>query len=153
DVEELPDARADQEAHGAAEEGAVGPYRLGQLGIGLQRELGGLPVGREVVLAAQPGVIDTRRVGPARIDPREGAVLGHQRLPETRAATATGAMPSNRTAALSAYRRIRQRPPQAPRLRPPLPGAGWLRQPARGTSRPGRPGFTGGRCRRSACGC
>jgi hypothetical protein len=32
DVKELPDTRADQEAHRPAKEGPVGPYRLRQLG-------------------------------------------------------------------------------------------------------------------------
>jgi hypothetical protein len=63
DVEELADARlTGEEADRAGQERPVGADRPGPLRIGLQRHVRGGPVGREVVLPAQPVVIDARDV-------------------------------------------------------------------------------------------
>ena len=71
DVEELADARlGGQEPHGAAEEGAVlagdGP------GVRLNRDhrAGGVLVGSEIVVPAQPPVVDPGDVGLAGVDVR-----------------------------------------------------------------------------------
>jgi hypothetical protein len=59
DVEELPDARlARQVADRAGQERPVGAHGQGQVRVRLQRPVTGLPVGGEMVLAAQPVVID-----------------------------------------------------------------------------------------------
>src|SRR5262249_26272235 len=63
EVEELPDARVGQVAHGPGEEGAVGPGRGADGGVGGYGLLAGDPVGLEVVLSAEPVVVDPGRVG------------------------------------------------------------------------------------------
>lgn len=69
EVEELRDAGlTGQVLHRPGQELAVGPHRLGQLRVGLQRQLARLPVGGEVILAAEPVVVDPGRVGLARVD-------------------------------------------------------------------------------------
>ena len=72
DVEELPDLRlGGQEADRAGQEGAVGPDREHQVRLRLQGPLAGLTVRGEVVLPAQPVVVDPR-------DMRDGDVeVGH----------------------------------------------------------------------------
>jgi len=71
DVEELADARlCGQETHGPAEEGAV---RAGDgPGVGLDRDHrpGGILVGPEIVITAQPPVVDPGAVGLAGVDAR-----------------------------------------------------------------------------------
>jgi hypothetical protein len=69
DTEELADARlADQMAHGAAEEGPVGAGHAADGGdVGAYR-VTEHPVGRVVVLSAEPIVVDTRLVSDARVD-------------------------------------------------------------------------------------
>jgi hypothetical protein len=68
DVEELPDLRlGGQEADRAGQEGAVGPDREHQVRLRLQGPLAGLTVRGEVVLPAQPVVIDAGYVGDAGV--------------------------------------------------------------------------------------
>jgi hypothetical protein len=69
DVEELPDTRlGDQVPDRAGQESPVGPYGLQNAGERFVAGLGGPAIGLEVVLAAQPVVIDPGRVGNTGID-------------------------------------------------------------------------------------
>src|SRR5262249_43294468 len=73
DVEELADPRLPgQVTHRAGQEGAVGADRVNDVRIGLDRLLTGRPVGGEIVLAAQPVVIDAGDVRHAGVE-----VQGH----------------------------------------------------------------------------
>ena len=73
DVEELPDAQlGGEEADRTAEEGAVGPDREHQVGIGGQGPLAELPVSGEVVFPAQPVVVDPGYMRDASVE------VGHQ---------------------------------------------------------------------------
>jgi len=73
DVEELPDAGLfDQVLDRAGEECPVGAHRGDQIGVRLDRRVAGRAVGRVVVLAAKPVVVDPGDVGDAGV---EGWVL------------------------------------------------------------------------------
>ena len=72
DVEELADALARRQvAHRAGEEPPVGLDRQDRLRVDLQRLLADLPVDREVVLAAEPVVVDPGDVRHAGVDLRQ----------------------------------------------------------------------------------
>jgi hypothetical protein len=78
DVEELADAGlGGQVTDGPAEERAVGPHVGRDPRPDGNDLLGGFPVGGEIVLAAQPVVVDPGRVGHAGVDPARH-VLGHR---------------------------------------------------------------------------
>jgi hypothetical protein len=78
DVEELPDAGLPgQVPHRPGQELAVGLHRLRQLRIRLQGQLARLAVGGEVVLAAEPVVVDPCRVRPAGVDARRRGLTVH----------------------------------------------------------------------------
>src|SRR5262249_11996996 len=60
DVEELADAGlAGQEPHGAPEEGPVGAHGRTEVGVEGDDRAGDVAIGLEVVVAAQPVVVDT----------------------------------------------------------------------------------------------
>jgi hypothetical protein len=63
---------ARQVLDGPHQERAVGPHPVDDVRVHLERAIAGLPVHGEVVLAAEPVVIDTRLMRDARVD--EGAV-------------------------------------------------------------------------------
>jgi hypothetical protein len=76
DIKELPDPGLLREvAHRGGEKRPVRPNAGQDVRVDLERGLCGLPVGGEVILAAQPVVLDTRRVCHADIDLRDGVVL------------------------------------------------------------------------------
>jgi hypothetical protein len=83
DVEELADpGRIGQVVHAAAEERPVGPGGLPDPGEGLDRLLARHPVGGEVVLPAQPVVVDAGDVRHAGVEPWIiGRLSGVRRLP------------------------------------------------------------------------
>jgi hypothetical protein len=63
DIQELPHAHVERQvADRPAEKSAVRARGLAQHGISLQHKLGGFAVGGEIVLAAQPVVVNPRRV-------------------------------------------------------------------------------------------
>jgi hypothetical protein len=69
DVQELADpGLAGQPAHGPAEEGPLGPHLGADGGHLLGDGVAHGPVGGEVVLAAQPVVVDARGLGDVRVD-------------------------------------------------------------------------------------
>ena len=79
DVEELADARLPgQVTHRAGQEGAVGADRVDDVRIGLDRLLAGRPVGGEVVLAAQPVVVDAGDMRHAGVEV-QGHLVGGRR--------------------------------------------------------------------------
>jgi hypothetical protein len=62
-VEKLPDTGIiREEIHRAGEETPVGAHRIGRSWIVAQRYVAGFPVGGEVVLSAQPVVVDPSHV-------------------------------------------------------------------------------------------
>src|SRR5208282_6096236 len=68
DVEELPDPRlGGQETNRPGQEGAVGADREHQVRVRLQGPLAEFPVSGEVVLPAQPVVVDAGYVGDADV--------------------------------------------------------------------------------------
>ena len=143
---------ADQEAHRPAQESPVGPYRLRQRGVGLQRELGGLPVGREVVLAAQPEVVNARRVCPGRVDARDSVIFGHhgslkRGLPPVLLPQTASLQPLCAHIAGSAK--------AAPRKPLPRRAGSALSRSHLSKNRSWclTSAFTGGRCRKSVCAC
>src|SRR6185437_4366282 len=69
DVEELADPRLPREVtDGTAKERPVGPHGERHPGVDLEPLLGGLPVGREVVLAVEQVVVHPGLVRPARVE-------------------------------------------------------------------------------------
>ena len=69
DVEELPDARVGRQVmHDGGEEHPDAAGDVGHGGHDGEHFLGGDPVGREVVLAAEPVVVDARRVRHADVE-------------------------------------------------------------------------------------
>ena len=77
DVEELPDATlAGQVPHDPGQERPVRPHVGLDPRVGGDRLLGRLPVGGEIILAAQPVVVDPGRVGVPGIELRQ-VIAGH----------------------------------------------------------------------------
>ena len=77
DVQELADAGLGGQVPGRpAEEGAVGAHPEPQARRRGQHALGGLPVGGEVVLAAEPVVVDPGRVRHAGVQASDAFCLG-----------------------------------------------------------------------------
>ena len=71
DVEKLADSRIfSQIAHCAGQEGTIGANRVNDIWIGLDRLLTGRPVGGEIVLAAEPVIINAGNMRDAGIDGR-----------------------------------------------------------------------------------
>ena len=77
DIQELPDGGLGGQVPGRpAEEGPVGAHPVAQPGRRGQHALGRLPVGGEVILAAQPVVVDAGLVGVPGIELRQ-VIAGH----------------------------------------------------------------------------
>jgi hypothetical protein len=73
DVEELPyPAFGREESHGPCQERPVGPHVRDDPRVGLDRPFSRLTVRREVVLPAQPVVVDARRMRVRDVKLRDG---------------------------------------------------------------------------------
>jgi hypothetical protein len=80
EVEELGDpCFLHQVPDGAAEEGPVLPHRRPKRRRDRERLLGDLPVGGEIVLAAEEVVVHPGRVRPGRVDLRRNITVAHVR--------------------------------------------------------------------------
>jgi acyl-CoA dehydrogenase len=131
-VEELADARGGRASRRRADELPVVPDQLRQRRVHLGHPPAHIPVGSEIVLPAQPVVVDTGDAGPGHIDARGGNLVRHG--PQ---ATKTGrALAAPRPAAGTRGAHCPRRPWRGPRrtAAPPRRSA-WCRP--RGSRRPG----------------
>ena len=98
EVEELPDARLGREvAHRPAEERPVRPHPVAQPRCHREHPVARDPVGGEVVLAAEPVVVDPRRVRDGGVDPEIGIPALVVRCFRHRARSARGELGRYRT--------------------------------------------------------
>jgi hypothetical protein len=77
EVEELADARGGRAGRRRADELPIVPYQFRQRRVQLGHPPAHVPVGSEIVLSAQPVVIDTGDARPGHIDARGGNLVHH----------------------------------------------------------------------------